>query len=166
MTRNSISALVVAAALGASLTGCGRNEDLAPPQVLYGESECEQCRMIISEEPFAAAAVVVSADGVRKASFDDVGCLVEYVAAQAGGAQITAYVKDYQTKAWVDASRALFVRSGRLKTPMASHAVALGERAAADRLLQQYPGRLLSYDELRAALNSPEPAADHAEGAP
>ena len=67
--------LVGAATL--ALVGCGGSADAGkPPKIDYGRDACERCRMIISEERFAAA--LVDQDG-RKTLFDDPGELVAIV---------------------------------------------------------------------------------------
>lgn len=131
------------------LPGCRRAEDLSPPEVAYGQTECDQCRMIISEVPFAAAAVVAEPDGVRKLAFDDIGCLLDFLRDGAPAARVISYVHDHPSHRWLDASKAVFVRSETLQTPMASHLAACESQTGADALLRRYPGARLDFAELR-----------------
>jgi copper chaperone NosL len=107
--------------------------------------------MIISDEPFAAAAVIASSDGVRKVAFDDIGCLLDFLREAPRGARVTSYVHDYETREWIDAAQAVFVRSESLQTPMASNLGACKSRAAAAALVQRFPGVMSGFAELRAA---------------
>lgn len=143
--------LLAAGSLLVLPAGCGRSEDLGPPQIAYGQTECNLCRMIISEEPFAAAAVIASSDGVQKLAFDDIGCLLDFLAEQPPGKRIVSYVHDYASREWVDASAARFVRSDSLQTPMASHLAACKTAAGAADLLKRYPGNTTTLDQLRTA---------------
>lgn len=160
MNRRGFYAFVCAAAVLAALhAACARSPDLRPPQIAYGAAECELCRMIISEEPFAAAAVIVDSDGVRKVAFDDIGCLLDFLRDPPRAAQVTGYVHDYETRAWIDAANAVFVRSAALQTPMASQLAACESTAAAAALQRRFPGVTTRLSQLLAP---PEPtlAAD------
>ena len=121
LRRMSLAAALVLVMLPA---GCGRSEDLGPPQIAYGQAECELCKMIISEEPHAAAAVIQSPEGVVKVAFDDIGCLLGYLGDPSHPGAITSFVHDLESRAWINAAQAVFVRSKSLQTPMASNLAA------------------------------------------
>lgn len=135
---------------GLAAAGCGRAPDLSPPTILYGETECDSCRMIVSEERFAAAACVVREGVVRKAAFDDVGCLLEWLHEQPASEQTHCYVHDLESQEWVDASRAVFVRSETLQTPMASKLAACASSESAMAVLRRYPGTIRDFEQLRS----------------
>ncbi len=132
-----------------ALAGCRRSEDPSPPNIHYGETECELCRMIVSDEPFAAAAVIKSADGVKKIAFDDIGCLLDYMQ-ENPNQDVTGYVHDHTSRAWIEASRAFFLRSNDLQTPMASHLAAFVNAAGVDVMQSRFPGERVSFSDLRA----------------
>ena len=102
----------LAASIGL-LAGC-QPAGNGPPPLRFGQEACAQCRMIISDERFAAALTTEVGD---TAKFDDVGCLVEH---EAGGLQAsTAYwVRDFKADAWLNARDASFVRSDKISSPM------------------------------------------------
>lgn len=132
-----------------AIAGCRRGEDLSPPKIHYGETECELCRMIVSDERFAAAAVFKSTDGVKKIAFDDMGCLFVYMQENPEQA-VTGYVHDYDSRAWIEASRATFYRSEAIQTPMASHLAAFIDAAGTEAMQPRFPGKRVSFSELRA----------------
>lgn len=147
---SSAMPLLVALLLTVS-PGCGRHEDLSPPKVLYGQAECDLCRMIISDEPFAAAAVIETADGVRKVAFDDIGCLLEFLRQGAGeGVTVTGHVHDYESRTWIPAADAIFIHSEQLQTPMASNLAACASATDADALLGRFSGKVARLPELLA----------------
>ncbi|TWT44574.1 NosL [Phycisphaerae bacterium RAS1] len=129
--------------------GCGRGDDLSPPAIAYGQTECDYCKMIVSDEPFAAAACISADDGVWKIAFDDVGCLLDYLKENSGRPPGAMYVHDFKTGKWLSADEAVYVRSEKLHTPMASNLAAFETRAAAEALRLHYPGQVLTFDALR-----------------
>lgn len=135
---------------GLAVAGCGRAPNLSPPTIHYGETECDTCRMIVSEERFAAAACVVGEGGVRKLAFDDVGCLLEWLQEQPATGQTQCYVHDLESREWVDATRAVFVRSATLQTPMASNLAACASSESAVAVLRRHPGTILDFEQLRS----------------
>lgn len=144
----SRSLAILFAGLALSLGACSRQADRTPPQVRYGEQECEWCRMLISDERFAAALVFEDAGRVSRLAFDDISCVYHYLADHAVTAPATVYTHDLETRAWLDARQATFVRSEKLETPMASRVAAAASREAAARLLERYPGTLLTIEEV------------------
>lgn len=139
--------------------GCGRSADFGPPAITYGQTECYQCKMIVSEEPFAAAAVIVASDGVQKRAFDDIGCLLDFLREAPTADRAISYVHDHPSHKWLDASRAVFIRSESLRTPMASHLAAAESSAGAEELLRRYAGTTATFEQLRTAAG-PGLAAD------
>lgn len=157
--RASILLAWLAVAATIPLYGCRRSDDLGPPAVAYGQTECDLCKMIISEEPFAAAAVVVEADEVTKLAFDDIGCLLDFLHNEGPSACVVAYVHDYQSQRWLDAATAVFVRSETIQTPMASHLAACETQEAAADLLRRYPGTSTAFVQLKIGA-APKPGSD------
>lgn len=145
----TLSAIGLAALLAVS--GCGRSKDLTPPRIEYGATECAHCRMIVSEQRFAAALVLPTDHEVVKLAFDDVGCLLDYLAANQPSGTYAPYVQDVENLGWLDAREAVFVHSTELRTPMASNLAALSSEAAATRFQQQYPGRQTRFTKLCGA---------------
>lgn len=93
---------------------------------------CAHCRMAVSDARFAAQLV---APGEEPRFFDDVGCLRDWLAANARPGRAVAYVADHRTKLWLRAAGAQYVRVPGLETPMGSHVIAHADAAsrAADR---------------------------------
>lgn len=153
--RVSSMALLIAATIG----GCNRDTDTSPPNIHYAQQECDACRMIVSEDRFAAALVLSGEREVRKLVFDDVNCLIQHMSKEPLAANSHAYVHDFETKTWIVASSATFVRSAKLHTPMASQVIASSSRQSAETLLKDYPGSILSWNEVQALFSPRHPAA-------
>jgi copper chaperone NosL len=123
MTRaSSICAVVVLL-----LIGCGGASDDGPPQVKLGQDECVHCGMILTDERSMAAAIVRKGDEQTALLFDDIGDMIAYEREHAGITVTRRYVHDFETREWLDASTAVFLRSPDLHTPMGSGIVAYGD---------------------------------------
>ena len=101
--------------------GCDSRDETGPPTLHLGSDVCDSCKMIISDQNFAAACVVRSTDGrARTAAFDDIGCLLAYQRTLTDGTIELRYVADYDYGTWLDAAEAFYVRSPDVRSPMAS----------------------------------------------
>ena len=89
---------------------------------------CAYCRMAISDKRFAAE-IIDTDEAVHK--FDDIGCMLRFRSASGEkGNEAGVFVVDNQTKQWLRAQDAFFVRSS-IKTPMSSGIVAFSTAAKA-----------------------------------
>jgi copper chaperone NosL len=116
--------------------------------------------MIINDDRFAAALISPDGDGLK---FDEVGCLIDYLAEHPGSAK-AEWVRGYQTGQWHDARQAYFVHGPKLHTPMGCGLAAVPTCEAADTLAAELGGRVLRYDELPAFLKAQEAAGAGAPG--
>ncbi len=110
------------------LTACGGEPAGGPPEIQYGLEECGHCRMIISEEKFAAAIFDQAGVATR---FDDVGCLLDYLHARSVTPK-NVWVHDHASGAWIAAEPAFFVRDPKGSTLMGSGLVAFSSRQEAE----------------------------------
>lgn len=124
---------------------CRDNQAPGPAEMYYGEDVCERCKMIISEEPYAAQYTL---PGGASKKFDDLGCMIHYTSEGEGGNKerdsITGYyVKDYLSSEWLDGRSAYYIWSGNIKTPMGHGIVALKDEQAARELAARENGQFL-----------------------
>ena len=88
----------------------GCEDSSAPQDPVWNKQPCDHCHMLLSEPRFAAQ--LTDADGQR-AHFDDVGCMVEYVAKQS---RPPKHLWVHQGENWQPADSARFAEGA--KTPM------------------------------------------------
>jgi copper chaperone NosL len=132
------------------LVGCSEDTSLAPPEILYGQQECERCRMIISDERFATAMIVEQPGGTRTAfAFDDINCLFEHERQADGWTILARYVHDVNTRQWLDTSGAVFLLSERIETPMASGVAAAAAIEGLNDLQREHAGAIRDFDAIR-----------------
>ena len=149
----ALSALVVTS----GLTACGKEERTSdgPVEIEPGDT-CARCGMHIADMRHVGE--IIGAKDVWK--FDDVGELFVYHQEQGlkDGDVQAIYVKGYDTGQWIEAGSASFVIAPDVKTPMATHVLALGKEDSVSTYTASAGARETTYDELVA--NPPEATMD------
>jgi copper chaperone NosL len=144
--NNLLIMLIISLALGA----CGDGGNPVPVEIYPEEDVCQTCRMLITDQRFAAECVMKKG---RAKKFDDPICLIRYfdLAKTLGLAKredVRAYyVKDYDTKEWVDAKEAHYVKAN-VVTVMGYGVVSFEKRERAVQFAEEYKGTLLKFDDL------------------
>jgi copper chaperone NosL len=139
------------------VAGCNKGGDPTPVAIYPGEDVCETCRMLISDQRFAAECLMKKG---RVKKFDDTICMVRYFdMAKTLGTDtrddVRAYfVKDYDSKEWLNAQKAHFVKAD-VTTVMGYGMLAFGSEERAREFAQQYRGRLLSFDDIWEVFRQP-----------
>ena len=129
-----------------SVIGCGAVDTKHPPKIRYGTDVCDECRMIISEEQFAAASI--DRDG-NVTKFDWIGCLVLYQMKHPSEAKRT-WVHDYQSKEWIEIDKAFFMNTEKLVAPMSFGLVAFSSEEEASQFAHDEGGILVGLKDLPA----------------
>ena len=130
--------------------GCGQEDPLAPPQIYFGQDVCHECGMIISDDRFAAAAVVQHPDSTHEpALFDDIGCLLTLERDDEAPVMTARYVRAFDGRTWLNCADAVYLHSRTLKTPMAFGVAAFATPDAATAVQREHPGDLLDLGQLR-----------------
>jgi nitrous oxidase accessory protein len=124
--------------------GCGT---AGPGRIVYGGDACGHCHMTIADPRFAAQLITPKG---KVLAFDDVGCLVMYARTlPADQAPFAVWVNDYLSPdSLLEGTRAVFLQTDRVATPMASHLLALRPGARADSIRTALGGRLLSWQDV------------------
>ena len=107
---------------------------------------CAYCRMAISQKQFAAEALDPDREPLK---FDDIGCMLRY-RARAEQKPAAVFVVDYETRQWIAADNASFVRGSRIATPMGGGILAFGDRSRAEAAARELGGEVLPFARLSA----------------
>jgi len=150
MTRRHLLRLMATAPAAmalAPLAACGAS---GPRPIRIGEEECAHCRMRISEEPFAAQLLN---DRGRSWVFDSIECMVEWSLQEPEIPESRIqgwWVTDFEAPgSWLDATRASFLRSESLRSPMGLGLSAYDGRAAAEAQQGAHGGDVLDWIGVR-----------------
>lgn len=107
---------------------------------------CAFCKMAISEKRYAAEIIDASGNAFK---FDDIGCMVHFAEQRGWISHPPArFVHDYDSSAWLEAGRAMFVRSPEIPSPMASGLIAVQDGAKAQQYAARFHGKVYSLAEL------------------
>ena len=132
------------------LPSCAEQREPQPPEIYFGQHECDVCRMIISEDRYAAAIVIQIGPGrYEHRRFDDIGCLFQFESDEPDHAIAARYVSNARSGQWLDAERAVYLHSMTLKTPMAFHLAAFSTREDAAAMQSEHAGVLIDFNAAR-----------------
>jgi copper chaperone NosL len=132
------------------LAGCSPS---GPRPIRIGEEECAHCRMRISEARFAAQ--VTNARG-RSWAFDSIECMVEWSQSEAEVPQADLaglWVTNFDEPGdWIEASRAIYLHSEGLRSPMGVGLSAYRDSAGAEAQRRAHGGEVLNGSEVMAVV--------------
>jgi copper chaperone NosL len=148
---SSVAIAVVACLLAAPLSGCDNRQVSGPPTAPVGTAVCAACDMTVREDRYAAGAVVIDKEVRTHLSFDDIGCLLDHERDHKELRYVEWYVRDASSGEWLDATRASFVLSDMIQTPMASGIAAHATRDAAQAQAVKVNAAVQTLDEIRAS---------------
>lgn len=133
------------------LVGCADG----PRDLNIGSEECAHCRMIVSEEAFAAQ--LRTQHGISHV-FDSIECLADF-AVQAGETGEPAiggmWVTDFNSPGtWLDAEGAYYLRSPDLRSPMGMNLSAYASRNDVQASLDMHGGEILDWSDVRSLMQT------------
>lgn len=118
-----------------------------PVKIYYGSDECAHCRMIISDDRFAAQLITEKGRAVK---FDAIECMAAFSNTNkesVEGAKL--WVSNFNNPGnWLDAEQAKFVKSEVIKSPMGESLLALPKVEEAEKHIEEYPGQTMSWEEV------------------
>ena len=121
-----------------------------PPEINYGQEMCDECGMVIDDQRFAAATLLINGEYLK---FDDAGEMLSYHMNHPEDQVAAWFVHDYSTEEWIRGETATFVNSATIQTPMASGIVAFADPEQAEAFAVERSGKLFTLDEMRAQVH-------------
>ena len=136
--------LLMILALGIwALFSCGKH---GPEPIAYGKDSCTYCRMIVSDRKFGAELVTTKGKILK---FDSIECLAGYVNKTREINGHSLWVVDYSNLSkFVDATRASYLVSEKIHSPMGLNISAFEQKDVANRMVNNYGGRVVSWNDV------------------
>ncbi|MFC3886275.1 nitrous oxide reductase accessory protein NosL [Bacillus songklensis] len=128
-----------------ALAGCNQ-KDVQPVAIDEKTDKCAICNMSVMDNQFATEVVLENGKALK---FDDIGCMYNWMAENKDEKLLAKFVRDYDTKEWVELEKATFVHDKSIKTPMAYNVVSFSDKKEAEQYISEHQGELLTYDQLQ-----------------
>ncbi len=135
--------LLLSAAFVLLVSACSQK----PADIHYGSDECVQCKMMITDNRFAAQIITETGKSVK---FDAIECMAAYSGehkSELGEARF--WISDFSDPGtWVDVQQATIIRSEVINSPMGASLLAIGNEETAEQHLSEYPGEPVQWETL------------------
>jgi copper chaperone NosL len=129
------------------MMGCQR----VPRPLVAGVDACDFCRMTVSDTRFGGE---IQSKAGKVHVFDAVECLASFHLAAADRDDVRgAWVSDFESGRLVPVDSAIFLRDGRVNSPMGRALVAFGPEHQPG-LEERYGGRRLTWAEVRDSMRA------------
>ena len=129
-----------------TLPGCS----IEAQPINFGQDQCHACRMTIVDKKFAAQAVTKKG---KQQKYDSSECMVRNLVAQGNEAEMSLILTaDHDDATMIDATKAVYLISPRLPSPMGANLSAYRSKPAAQAAQQTHGGELHSWQNLKSTL--------------
>lgn len=126
------------------LGGCGKDE--VEPQAIDPETDiCVNCNMSVPDDQYPTELVL--ADG-KYMKFDDIGCMYKWMEKNPDENIEQGFVRDFNSKEWVDEEDATYVYGMEIETPMSFHVISFEDADDAKDYADSHFAKVMSYSDL------------------
>ncbi|MFZ7943866.1 nitrous oxide reductase accessory protein NosL [Neobacillus sp. 19] len=126
------------------IAACSK-KDVKPAAINEKTDKCEICHMAVKDNEFATEIML---ENGKTMVFDDIGCMYKWMQENTDKKVAHSFVKDYDSKEWMEADTASYVYDKPIKTPMAYNVISFTDKKAAQSFIDQHGGSLLTYEKL------------------
>ncbi len=146
VSSNKLVILFLAIVATLLVSGCGGYK---PEEIQYGIDQCDYCKMTIADQSFSSELITQKGKVLK---YDSIECLaaadVEFV--RNSQEVHSRWVTDFrQPGKFLNANSASIVASDRQKSPMGVGLLAANSEQAAQQLIDEFGGRIVSMNEIR-----------------
>ena len=138
--------LSIIAVLTIALSACGKKE-VKPVGINEKTDKCSECNMAVMNNQFATEIIL---DNGKVYTFDDIGCLFNWKSENKDKKIAASFVRDYDTKQWINLEKAHYVYAKDVHTPMSYNVVSFKNEADAKKFAKDQNGEKLSYSDLKS----------------
>lgn len=118
-----------------------------PAEIHYGSDECAHCKMMITDDRFAAQLVTETGKAIK---FDAIECLAQYASTNKSDLESAKlWVSNFEDPGtWLEVRQAYIIKSEVINSPMGESLLALETEQQMKEHLAQYPGELIPWQRL------------------
>lgn len=118
-----------------------------PAKIHYGSDECAHCKMMITDNRFAAQIVTETGKAIK---FDAIECLADYAGDNKPDLKSAKmWVSNFNNPGnWVEANSASIVKSEVIKSPMGESLLAFETKTEMQDHLSEYPGEPVGWQRI------------------
>ena len=128
--------------------------NIEPEAINYGADQCHFCKMNIVDKQHAAQYVTQKG---KQFKFDAIECMINQLATLDENEVAILLVSDFGfPKKMTDATKATYLISPNLKSPMGAFLTAFSSHEKATLAQKEYSGKLYSWNEIKAQLKTIE----------
>jgi copper chaperone NosL len=127
------------------IAGCGKQE-YKPVAIKEKTDKCEICHMAVKNNQFATEIIL---ENGKSMVFDDIGCMYKWMKENKDKKIANSFVKDYESKDWIDPEKASYVYDKPIKTPMAYNVISFSAKKDAQTFIDKNGGSILTYENLQ-----------------
>lgn len=128
-----------------ALTGCG-NKGAEPVEINEDTEKCELCNMAVKDDQFATEILLENGKAVV---FDDIGCMVKWEKGNSDKKIEDKFVRDFDSKEWIEMEKATYVFDKEVKTPMGYNVISFTNKKDAEKFVETTGGELLTFEDLQ-----------------
>lgn len=142
-TLKTITVLIFVSALALLMSACSQE----PHEVHYGSDECAYCKMMITDNRFAAQAVTETGKSIK---FDAIECMADYAGENKSELQSAElWVSDFNNPGeWININNAFLISSEVINSPMGKSLLALDTEKDLKEHFAEYPGERVEWRRL------------------
>lgn len=115
----------------------------------YGKDQCDHCRMTLTDKKYGAEIFTVKGKTIK---FDAAECMLNYLKEKkTDDKEVEKYLVVNLTDPGVliEAVKATFLISPKLRSPMGEDISSFAEKSTADKYAKEYGGEIYTWEELR-----------------
>ncbi len=118
-----------------------------PEPIVYGSDSCAHCKMLITDVKYGAELIT---DKGKIYKFDSVECLADfYLNNKPDENSSKLFVADFRKpNSLIAVNKAVFLENEKFHSPMGMNVLALESREEANNMVNQYGGKILTWDEV------------------
>ncbi|AXR17078.1 MULTISPECIES: nitrous oxide reductase accessory protein NosL [Bacillus] len=126
------------------VVGCDK-KGVQPVAIDDKKDKCDICNMSVTDNQFATEVILENGKAIK---FAEIGCMYKWMEQHQEDKLQAKFVRDYNSKDWVELEKATFVYDKDISTPMAYNMISFQNKKDAETFVSKSKGKLLTSQDL------------------